>query len=116
MLTLRAYDFLDFGVGARWFSFGAGEAKQAFALPVFRFGMHADLDARRRFAVVIGVEMGASNDVLDHVRIDWGFRCRLFDETWLGIDPVTPVYDRFKSGITGPAWSTPSTIVVGFAF
>ena len=116
MLALRAFDFLDFGVGARWISFGLVDGRQAYVLPVFRFGMHADLDAHRRIALVFGVEMGASHDVLDHVRVDWGIRCRVYDEMWLGVDPLTPIYDRFASGIHGPAWSAPTTLLVGFAF
>jgi hypothetical protein len=116
MMAVRLFEFLDFGAGARWISFGVADTKQSYVLPVFRFGMHADLDAARRFAVVFGAEMGANESVLDHVRVDWGVRFRIYDQTWLGIDPLTPVYDRFKRGITGPAWSAPSTIQLAMVF
>lgn len=55
-----------------------------------RVGLHLDLDAGRRFALVLAQEVGVSSGGWLDARTVWGMRFRLRDNWQLGVLPMNP--------------------------
>lgn len=82
-----------------------------------RVGLHAELDARRMFALPLSIDLGSSATVAFHSRINFGLRIQVVDGFWLGLHPVNPTYTRLRDPVgVVPHWSFPTTIETSFAF
>lgn len=109
--SLRIVDFVELGAGMRFIASGARSDLLWFG----RMGIHAGLDARRRFAFPFAVEMGAGGDVLLYTRLAFGLRVRV-DEQWsLGLYAFNPTFARYRTTDV-PRWSFPSGVEASFAF
>ncbi len=112
---IRFMDLVDLGVGVR--SLGVGAASDRFFFA--RVGMHAELDARRRFALPLSIDLGGGGPVNFHARVNFGLRVRVVDAWWLGIHPFNPTYTRYEPGsrLAGmPYLGFPTMIETTFAF
>jgi len=112
---IRFTDLVDLGAGVRALGVGSASDRIVFA----RVGVHAELDAHRRFALPLSVDLGGGGPVTFHGRINFGLRVRVVDAWWIGLHPLNPTYTRYDSGarLSGvPYWSFPSMIETTFAF
>lgn len=109
--SLRLVDFVELGGGARYIASGARSDLLYFG----RMGIHAGLDAARRFAFPFAVEMGGGGDVALYTRLAFGLRVRV-DEHWsLGLYAFNPTFARYRTTDV-PRWSFPSGVEASFAF
>jgi hypothetical protein len=109
---VRLTDLFELGGGMRLL----GRGNHLDRVWLGRIGLHAELDARRRFALPLSLDFGAGTTVNFHARLNFGLRMRVVDEWWLGIYPVNPTYTSMKSPIEPTRWSFPTTIETSFAF
>jgi hypothetical protein len=111
---VRVVDFLELGGGARRTVSPRGPAQDvAFA----RLGLHGELDARRRFALPLSVDVGAGPNVEVYVRVNWGLRFRVYDELSIGAHPFSPVMLQRTAGTPGgPLWSASSGLDLSWGF
>jgi len=118
--TARMFNFIEIGGGLRMFGPVHGDlTPHTDAVPFFRLGIHAELDARGRYAFPFAIDVGAWNDVALFAKLDWGFRLRVTQQWSLGIYVLNPTYVRYKAdrGPVGePRWSFPSGLETSFVF
>ncbi|MGZ3476908.1 MAG: hypothetical protein ACXWUG_24545, partial [Polyangiales bacterium] len=113
--TVRFVDYFEIGAGLRFVSRGSG----ADRLIVGRLGMHAELDAYRRFAIPLLLDIGGGGGAAKTtVRIAVGLRVRITDALWAGIFPPSPQYVGYAKGTPDVAsgWTFPSTVETSFLF
>lgn len=115
--TLRFFDFVEVGGGMRWLADGAHARSDL--LPFGRMGIHAGIDARRRFAFPFAFDFGGGGDVALYLKLVWGLRVRV-DEQWsIGFYAFNPTFARFRNSaglVDVPRWSFPSGVEASFAF
>lgn len=110
---VRITDLFEIGGGLRMLGLGDRVDRVWLA----RVGLHAELDARRRFALPFLLDVGGSSTVGFHARLGFGLRVRLVDAWSLGIYPLNPTYTRLSKTVEPvPHWSFPSTIETSFTF
>lgn len=119
---LRITDLFEIGGGLRLL--GRGQSVDRVWLG--RVGLHAELDARRRFALPFSLDFGGSSTVSFHARLNFGLRVRVVDAWSIGLYPVNPTYTRLRTqplALSGagqpepvPHWSFPTTIETSFTF
>jgi hypothetical protein len=120
--SFRFFNFIELGAGVHVVGPPRAEpdaTATTSAFPVFRLGINAELDARRRFAFPFSVDMGGGGDVAFYCRLDWGFRVRITHEWFVGFYAFQPTYMKYKDNrgpVTAPTWSFPSGVETGFAF
>jgi len=117
---VRLFNFIELGGGLRWLgSIPGRETTHTDLLGFARVGIHAEIDARRRFAFPFSIDLGGGRDVGFYSRLNFGLRVRL-DEDWaLGLYAFNPTYTRYKAGsglLDTPRWSFPSGIEATFVF
>ena len=82
-----------------------------------RVGLHAELDARRMFALPFSIDLGGGSTVAFHARLNFGLRVQVLEGLWLGLNPLNPTYTRLRDPIGAmPHWSFPTTLETSFAF
>lgn len=117
---LRFYNFLEVGGGVRWLGGVPGHDAGAGGLLGFgRFGIHAEIDARRRFAFPFALELGAGRDLAFYGRLVFGLRFRVDDDWALGAYVFNPMFTRYRAGAAppdAPRWSFPSGVEATFTF
>lgn len=120
MVGMRILDVLELGVGAHLLvhrGSGVDEPHRASWMGVFRLNLHFDLDARRRVALPIGVDVGTGHATI-YTRLNLGVRVRLTRHLSLGLYPFNPTYTAFKDDTLKRKfgwWSFPTTIDLSFA-
>ncbi|MFI5301947.1 MAG: hypothetical protein ACHREM_27980 [Polyangiales bacterium] len=120
--TMRLYNFFELGGGLRML--GASQAPDGTVvasalLPFLRIGMHAELDAHRRFAIPFAVDLGGGGDIGLYMKLVFGLRVRVTDQWSLGAYVFNPTLLMYKDGSTmggATQWSFPSGIETSFAF
>ncbi len=113
--TLRFLDFVEIGAGARWLGRRVGYD----VVPVARFGFHAELDPRRRFALPFSIDVGWLGPVKLHARLNFGLRIRATEHLSFGLYPFNPTYARLEPGLPDAPrspWSFPSMVESTFVF
>jgi hypothetical protein len=113
--SARFLDFFEIGAGVRFVSRGSG----ADRLIVGRVGMHAELDARKRFAVPLLFDFGGgSGAATSTFRVAIGFRVRVTEALWIGLFPLEPQYVGYVRGTPNGAsgWTFPTSIETSFLF
>lgn len=122
-LVVRFWDLLEVGGGWRYLltalPSSVGDQLYHSHIGLFRAGLHLDLDARRRFAIPLGVELGGGAAVRAQFRCNLGLRVRLVDRVFAGVYLFNPSYVGFRGG-SAPArasgWSFLSGLELGAAF
>lgn len=110
---LRLTDLFELGGGMRLL----GRGNHVDRVFLARVGLHAELDARRRVALPLSLDVGGSATVGFHARLNFGLRLRLADAWSLGVYPLNPSYTAMHSPREpGSRWSFPSTIETSFVF
>ncbi len=117
---LRLYNFIELGGGLRYLgSMPTAGGPHADLLGFARIGIHAELDARRRFAFPFAFDLGAGRDLAFYARLAFGLRIRV-DEAWsIGVYAFNPTFARYKASAQlgdTPRWSFPSGVEASFAF
>jgi len=117
---MRILDVLELAAGAHLMIHRGEDQTQdhrASWIGVFRLNLHFDVDARRRFALPLGFDLGAGQATF-YARLNFGLRIRVTRRLSLGIYPFNPTYAQFKDTTlkrkTG-WWSFPTTIDLSFA-
>lgn len=111
---VRLGNFFEVGLAARTLSLGAGVPAQAVVAG--RVGFHGELDARRRFALPLSVDVGAGEGIKNYARINWGLRIRAYDELSIGLNPVSPTRVERESGAGRSGWSVSSGAELSWGF
>jgi hypothetical protein len=121
---MRLAHVFEVGFGARLLGHrtdrevAAGFGTRTDWMGLMRVGLHFDLDAARRVAIPLGLDVGAGHAV-PYVRMYVGLRVRLVSGLYLGIYPISPTYadlvDPEKRGASG-WWTFPSELEIGFTF
>ena len=86
------------------------------AVGFFRTRLHFDVDAARRWALVLGLDAGAGGDVSSFVRFAVGLRARVAGDLFLGLSLFDPTYssDQGRPATRG-GWTFPTTLELGTA-
>ena len=125
LVAFRFMDFVEVGAGARYLltaipggpgqpdSYGHG------VLGAFHLGLHLDLDARRRVAIPLGVQLGRGGPVRFQGRFLLGLRVRVVGPFYLGIYPLNPAVSLYRDDrpqVAASAWTFRTSLEVGVAF
>jgi hypothetical protein len=120
--VVRLYNFVELGGGLRWLGTipsADGTGGHRDLIPFARFGIHAELDAHRRFAFPFAIDMGGGGDVAFYTKLVFGLRVRVTEAWSLGLYAFNPTLVAYKekSGLADRAkWSFPSGLEMTFAF
>jgi hypothetical protein len=111
--VLRFTDFFEMGAGVRML----GRGSAADAVWIMRLGMHAELDAHRRFAFPLLFDFGRGSAVSSTFRITFGLRVRATDALWIGLHPLNPMYVGYEKNAAAPSgWTFPTSVEASFMF
>lgn len=117
---VRLFNFIELGGGLRWLGAIPGhDAARPDLLGFARVGIHAEIDAHRRFAFPFALDLGAGRDLAFYARLAFGLRVRIDDDWALGLYAFNPTYTRYKAGtaqLDAPRWSFPSGVEATFTF
>jgi hypothetical protein len=119
--TARFYNFFEIGGGLRWLGGMQnldGTSVGTELVPFARVGLNTELDAHRRFAIPIAVDLGAGSDVSLYFKLVFGLRVRVTDAWSLGAYVFNPTMVSYRSSTMNGAtqWSFPSGVEASFAF
>jgi hypothetical protein len=110
---LRITDLFELGGGLGLI----GSGNHVDRVYLGRVGLHAELDARRHFAVPFSIDLGGSSTVAFHARLNLGLRVRIIDGLSIGLYPFNPTYTRIKNpSECAPHWAFASTVETSFTF
>lgn len=120
---LRAYNAFELAVGARLYHHHGTRDPNAAGyrtswMAVLRVGAHLDLDARRRVALPIGLDVGGGHAMI-HLRLNLGIRIRLTPWLHVGLYLFNPTYTHFKDETLKQDiawWSFPTELELAFSF
>jgi hypothetical protein len=117
----RFYNFFEIGGGLRWLGGTQnldGSTAGTELIPFARIGLNTELDAHRRFAIPIAVDLGAGSDVGFYFKLVFGLRVRVTDTMSLGAYVFNPTLVSYRSSTMNGAsqWSFPSGVEASFAF
>jgi len=115
---LRFSNVFEIGAGLRFLGHEVPGGTTMHSTFLARIGVHGELDAHRRFAVPLSIDVGAGSSVDLHARLNLGLRVRVAGPVWLGIHPFNPTYTRFDSSVgpTARLWTFPTMFETSFAF
>ncbi|MFH2009032.1 MAG: hypothetical protein ABI333_20750 [bacterium] len=123
-IGMRLADVVELGAGARMMvhrgaeEAAAGQRHHTSWIGFGRFNLHFDLDAARRVALPLGVDLGGGHASL-YVRVNFGIRVRVARYVSLGLYPFNPTFAKFKDEALkrdNGWWSFPTNMDVAFAF
>jgi len=123
LLGMRIYDTFELALGARMLVHrgtrtNTPQKHRSSWMAVLRANFHLDLDANRRVALPLGVDIGTGQATV-YVRMNFGLRVRLAQFLHLGLYPFNITYTRFKDDNLMRDyewWSFPSSLDLMFSF
>jgi hypothetical protein len=116
---VRLFEVFELGGGARHLRVPlAGGGPRSRAMGFARLQGHFDLDARRRFALALGLDVGGGGDVTVQARVALSFRVRVARQLFAGVFLFNPTYTLFAGPSTRAAsgFTFPSGVELGAAF
>lgn len=125
LLAFRFLDIIEVGVAVRSLltllpaDTDRPASSEHAVIGAFHLGLHLDMDARRRVAIPLAVDLGSGGPVRFQGRIQLGLRVRVAGPFSVGIYPLTPVVTlaHDNTALSGaPTWTFRSGIETVVAF
>lgn len=111
---IRAFDFVDVGIGGRLLEGGSSVGSPRF-VPSAIVGLHGEFPRARWIALGLSFEGGHGDAVNLYLDARFGVRFEPFRGFWLGVYPIHPSYVDWAHG-RGEHWVPQSSLDIAYGF